>query len=256
VILHGDARRSLKTLPDASVHVCVTSPPYYWQRDYQHPDQIGLEPTVDAYVDALLEVFAEVQRVLVPTGTLWLNLGDTYNAYNGNRGPSQSISSRSDQHRPSAPRGLLDPTAKNKDLLGVPWRAALRLRDEQGWYLRAPVVWIRHRPERVRDRPRQGYEMIFQLVRSQRGVTYNQDVPGAGDAIWTLNGHTDHEHDAAYPVSLPRRCIAISSNVSDTVLDPFAGSGTTERAAHELERSFIGCDINYTNGHLNQEVLR
>lgn len=244
MILRGDARTVLQTLPEASAHMCVTSPPYYWQRDYQHPDQIGLEPSVDAYADALLEVFAEVQRILVPTGTLWLNLGDTYNAYNGNRGPSQSISSRSDRHRPSAPRGLLDQNAKNKDLLGVPWRVALRLRDEQGWYLRAPVAWVRHRPERVKDRPRQSYEMIFQLVRSQRGVIYNQGVPGASEAIWTLNGRSDHKYDAAYPISLPRRCIAISSRLGDTVLDPFAGGGATERAARELGRSFIGCDIN------------
>jgi DNA modification methylase len=75
-------------------------------------------------------------------------------------------------------------------------------------------------------------------------VTYNQDVPGADQAIWTLNGRADHEYNAAYPISLPRRCIAISSRPGDVVLDPFAGSGTTERAARELDRTFVGCDIN------------
>lgn len=238
----GDARQALAQAPCGVATACVTSPPYYWQRDYGHDAQIGLEATVDDYIDQLLIVFAEVARILKPTGTLWINLGDTYNAYNANRGPSRSLSARQDSHRPTAPRGLLDPTAKNKDLLGVPWRAALRLRDEQGWYLRAPVFWSRNRPERVRDRPRQGYEMIFQLTRSQRGVTYNS-IDGYETSIWTLNGRADPDHSAAYPLELPRRCIQISTNPGDVVVDPFAGSGTTQKASVDLGRRFIGCEL-------------
>jgi DNA modification methylase len=84
-ILHGDALTMLRTLPSGSVHCCVTSPPYYGLRSYLpagHPDkalEIGLGETVDAYVARLVEVFAECWRVLRPDGTLWLNLGDSYN---------------------------------------------------------------------------------------------------------------------------------------------------------------------------------
>ena len=77
-ILHGDCRDVLKTLPDASVHCCVTSPPYFGLRDYGMAEQIGLEQTPDAFVAELVAVFREVRRVLRDDGTLWLNLGDSY----------------------------------------------------------------------------------------------------------------------------------------------------------------------------------
>jgi site-specific DNA-methyltransferase (cytosine-N4-specific) len=152
--LAGDARVELARLKPRTVQVCVTSPPYYRLRDYGDSRQIGLESTVDEYVQQLRVVFRHVLRALTPTGTLWLNLGDTYNAYQGNRGRSRSISNRADEHRAHSPRGLIDRTAKNKDLLGVPWRVVLGL-TEDGWYRRSDVIWPRNRPERVKDRPRQ-----------------------------------------------------------------------------------------------------
>lgn len=77
-ILVGDNRQTLRSIPDASVHTCVTSPPYFGLRDYGMPDQIGLEPTPEAFVAELVAVFREVHRVLREDGTLWLNLGDSY----------------------------------------------------------------------------------------------------------------------------------------------------------------------------------
>jgi DNA modification methylase len=77
-IIQGDCIEGLRTLPDASVHCCVTSPPYWGLRDYGHDGQIGLEATPEAYVARMVEVFREVRRVLRDDGTLWLNLGDTY----------------------------------------------------------------------------------------------------------------------------------------------------------------------------------
>lgn len=82
-VIEGDAREQLRLLDAASVHACVTSPPYFGLRDYGHDEQIGLEQTPEEYVDALVAVFAEVRRVLRPDGTLWLNLGDSY-AEHGN----------------------------------------------------------------------------------------------------------------------------------------------------------------------------
>lgn len=82
----GDALTVLRTLPSAAARCVVTSPPYYMQRDYGVAGQIGVEEKPQAYVEALAAIFGEARRVLHPRGTLWLNLGDTYNAYNGNRG--------------------------------------------------------------------------------------------------------------------------------------------------------------------------
>ena len=77
----GEAREQLRLIPDESINCCVTSPPYWMLRDYQAgPREIGREPTIQAYIDSLLQVIDEVQRVLMPHGTFWLNIGDTYNA--------------------------------------------------------------------------------------------------------------------------------------------------------------------------------
>ena len=110
----GDALESLKTMPDKSVQMCVTSPPYYGLRDYGVEGQIGLEKTPDEYIARLVEVFHEVKRVLKDDGTLWVNMGDSY-AGNG--------------------RGQTKTGLKPKDLIGVPWMLAFALRDD-GWYLR------------------------------------------------------------------------------------------------------------------------
>jgi hypothetical protein len=97
-IIPGDCIAGLRTLPDASVHCCVTSPPYWGLRDYGHDGQIGLESTPEAYVARMVEVFREVRRVLRDDGTLWLNLGDSYCSQGGERkyGSSDGATGRGD----------------------------------------------------------------------------------------------------------------------------------------------------------------
>lgn len=143
VILQGDSLMVLKTLPSGSVHCCVTSPPYYALRDYGIEGQIGREDTPDEYIQRLVEVFREVRRVLRSDGTLWLNIADTY-CKNAKQG------------------------AKQKDMLGIPWRLALALRHD-GWYLRSDIIWEKANPmpESVSDRCSRSYEHIFQLSKSK-----------------------------------------------------------------------------------------
>ena len=91
-IIAGDCIEGLRTLPDASVHCCVTSPPYWGLRDYGHDGQIGLESTPEAYVARMVEVFREVRRVLRHDGTCWLNLGDSYAAQrSGTAMPAETL---------------------------------------------------------------------------------------------------------------------------------------------------------------------
>jgi DNA modification methylase len=99
-IIPGDCIEGMRTLPDASVHCCVTSPPYWLLRDYKHDGQIGLESTPEAYVARMVEVFREVRRVLRGDGCCWINLGDTYSS--------------------------------GKQLVGIPWRVAFALQAD-GW---------------------------------------------------------------------------------------------------------------------------
>ena len=181
-ILHGDCRQVLRDLPESSVHCCVTSPPYFGLRDYGVAGQIGLEETPAEYVASLLDVFREVHRVLHPSGTLWLNLGDSYagswgaqsrpNGGTGNLQGSSMLSARQIAAHPrSTHTGSLKntPGLKPKDMIGIPWLVATALRDD-GWYLRQAMPWIKRNgmPDSTRDRPGSTVEMIFLLAKSER----------------------------------------------------------------------------------------
>jgi DNA modification methylase len=171
-ILLGTCLAVLPTLPERSVNACVTSPPYWGLRDYGAAGQLGLEPTLDGYVENLVGVFRLVRRVLRDDGVLWLNLGDSYNAYNGGAGPSSSeFEGRRDAARPKLRRGhgLLCKALKPKDLVGVPWRVAFALQAD-GWFLRSDVVWAKPNPmpESVRDRPTRSHEYLFLMAKSER----------------------------------------------------------------------------------------
>ena len=137
----GDAREVLQTFADASIDFCMTSPPYWGQRQYAEAG-IGLEPDCRDYVDRLCGIFAEVRRVLKPAGSFWLNVGDAY---------------------------------VRKSLVGLPWRIALRLTDEQGWLLRNDVIWhkVKGGPDNSKDKLRNTYEHVFHFVKSPQ---YYYDV--------------------------------------------------------------------------------
>ena len=123
-ILNGDVIDCLRSLPDACVQCVVTSPPYWGLRDYGVEGQIGLEPTPEEYVEKMVEVFREVWRVLRDDGTLWLNLGDSYNGSWGAGGDYAPGGLKAGQ--PKYP-GRRISALKPKDLVGIPWRVAFAL---------------------------------------------------------------------------------------------------------------------------------
>jgi len=167
----GDALSILKNLPDQFVHCCVTSPPYWGLRDYGVDGQIGVEKTPEEYVAKMVEVFREVRRVLRADGTLWLNLGDSYNAYNGNRGTESRFAGDRARFEAMFPagHGLMCGDLKPKDLIGIPWMVAFALRSD-GWYLRQDIIWHKPNPmpESVKDRCTKAHEYIFLMSKSQR----------------------------------------------------------------------------------------
>ena len=137
-IYNSDCLEFMRGLPDDFVDCCVTSPPYFQLRDYGIEGQIGLEETLDLYIQKITDVFSEVRRILKPVGTLWLNLGDTYNAgRNGGHpgGKKQWKDSRHAKQSGANIHGL-----KPKDLAGIPWRIAFALQAD-GWYLRCDIIW-------------------------------------------------------------------------------------------------------------------
>ena len=178
-ILVGDARDRLRDLPDESVHCVITSPPYWGQRKYEDdPGMIGMEPTWEEHLEALMAVFAEVWRVLRPDGTAWVNYGD---GYWGGKGKSAQAwaGAHLDRdtlvkaHHHVASMGETRPTDgkhhlwKPKDLMMLPARLAIALQ-EAGWWLRSEVVWFKNnpKPESVADRPTCAHEKVFLLSKS------------------------------------------------------------------------------------------
>ncbi|GLZ37849.1 site-specific DNA-methyltransferase [Actinokineospora sp. NBRC 105648] len=163
-ILQGDARAL--PLADDSVDLVVTSPPYFGFRSYQdggrpYPGQLGAEASPHEYIESLLACTREMVRVLKPSGSLFLNLGDKYNGTSrGNRGARGSAT-------------LPTRAVPVKSLTGIPWRYALRCVDELGLILRAEIIWSKPRgmPESVRDRVRRSHETWFHFVLQPRYYT-------------------------------------------------------------------------------------
>jgi len=167
-IIQGNCIDKLKDLDDKSVQCVVTSPPYWGLRDYGESDQLGLEETPQEYVQSLVNIFREVKRVLRDDGTVWLNLGDSYNNQSTNRtgqkGYNDGRLNRNKRFSIGGVKGL-----KIKDLVGIPWRVAFALQDD-GWYLRQDIIWAKPNPmpESVKDRCTKSHEYIFLLTKNPK----------------------------------------------------------------------------------------
>lgn len=246
----GDAREILTTIASGSVQACVTSPPYWCLRDYKDPRQIGLERTVEEYVDALCAVFSQVARILREDGTFWLNLGDTFNNYLGGQGDSRGSSGYADGYRPRFPsgHGLLVPTLPRKCLVGVPQRILARL-VSAGWIHRATIVWLKtssNRGERCRDRPSRRHEEIFLLSRSPDYIADFHRLPKEfRQSVWALPaGRGGSQHPAPFPKELVRLVLEAATDPGDLVMDPFAGRGTVGEVAKSMGRRSLLVEIN------------
>ncbi len=260
-IIQGDALEQLSAMPRDHVDLIVTSPPYFQQRDYGPARQIGREPTSEAYVRRLVEVFGTARNVVKDSGSLWLVLGDKYVEH---------------------------------QLQGLPWRVALALQ-ATGWILRSDVIWHKPNamPSSVRNRPTTDHEYVFFFSKSKeyfydadairephvtfspeskmrggrnhfgiRGSTPEQGKNGGQknlhDGRWDQAFHPlgrnkrtvwsiplskfRGAHFAVFPEALVETCIAAACPPNGLVLDPFCGSGTVPAVAQRLGRSFLGID--------------
>ena len=278
---HGDALQVLRTLPEDSVDCIVTSPPYYGLRDYGESGQYGTEVSPTEYVDTMRAVFAEARRVLAANGTLWLNLGDSY-ANDAKWGGSSGGKHVEHLHgQTGIGRGKRTTSLPPKSLIGIPWRVALALQDDE-WTLRADVIWRKENamPESVGDRPAKTHEHVFLFARAPRywfdldairephapatiaaatrarkpyhapGQKPNVKTRGMAPAganpgdVWTFPTQPfPGAHFAVMPLALAERCILAGCRPGGTVLDPFCGSGTTGMAALKHGRRFVGIDL-------------
>lgn len=181
----GDARNT--GLPDDSVDLIVTSPPYWNKRDYGHSDQIGMEPTPHGYVEAILECLEEWKRVLRPHGSIFLNVGDTYH---------------------------------NKSLLGIPGRIEWDAVNSGSWLVRNRIIWAKESgmPDPVKNRLANRHEYVIHLTHKP---DYYYDLVGYAEAVgnganpgdvWTINPERNMgRHLAPFPRALVRRAIMLAA---------------------------------------------
>ncbi len=224
-IIVGDAFDVLRTLPDGMAQCCVTSPPYFGLRDYGVDGQIGLEETPDAFVARLVEVFSEVRRVLHDTGTLWLNIGDTYagswGAQSKRLTPQQQGWKNGIENMPKLARrmgSVRSAGVKPKDLFGIPWLLAFALRAD-GWWLRSDIIWHKPNPmpESITDRPTSSHEHVFLL--SKRAAYFYDAAAIKEDAIHAgrvVEYNATHKNSAAATDPKMRTRISKTTEVGES----------------------------------------
>jgi DNA modification methylase len=246
----GDALSVLKKLPDEGFDCAITSPPYYWLRDYAVEGQIGHEETVAEYVKVMADVMDEVHRLLKNQGLLFLNIGDTY--YSG-KGKSHGVDPKSTKRRFGLravdKSGGVGIGIRPKSMIGIPWRVAMEMAKRK-WVLRSAIIWHRKHAltEAVMDRPRRSYENIFMFAKD-RHYFFNRaalrDIIVEED-VWTIPARpkaTNGIDTAPFPDELVERCLEMGCPAVGKVLDCFAGSGTTVRVAVASGRSATGIDL-------------
>ena len=204
MIVQGDALTELQKIDAESVDCCVTSPPYFKLRDYGVEGQIGLEETVEEYIEKLVAVFREVRRVLKKDGTLWVNIADSYA---GSGKGAANYPENAAKYKQGTNKGLLgsgiDRTdaegCKPKDLIGIPFLLAFALRAD-GWYWRQVDIWNKPNcmPESVKDRCTNSHEYILMFSKSARYyfdyqaieepcVGFNNDQPAGSKGTFRPN---------------------------------------------------------------------
>ena len=251
----ADCATALRQLPSDCLDVVVTSPPYWGQRGGAG---LGGEPDPRDYVRNLVAVLAEAMRCLKPTGTLWLNIGDSYNtpinwreddhAYSslGKDGtgldPSNSAYTKNRGRR----RAFISSEAKwlqYGNLLAIPNRVVIGLTD-MGFLFRGEVIWEKSRPlpEGICRRPHRKHEGIYVLAKTERhAFRVKPPVPSVWKLVQTPN---KTPHCSTFPLDLPMQCISAAAvEGHGVVLDPFMGSGTSGRAARLSGHEFLGFEL-------------
>lgn len=253
-IICGDALTVLRTLPDQICRCCITSPPYFNLRDYGVPGQIGLEPTMQEYIARLVEVFAEVKRVLTDDGTLWVNIADSYRQ-NFRWGNKEKASNKQMSNRGTV--AFMDKSKKMnlpaKNLMGIPWRLAFALQDD-GWILRQDIIWSKSNcmPESVRDRCTKSHEYIFLFAKRQR---YYFDAAAASEPAVGFNNEPIAGSNGAFGNKQSRRRKGNSKTFRGgkyIAQNTFENSKELERASHGNTNNETGCAASVAFGICQQ----
>ena len=284
VVLLGDAAIQLRTLEPESIHTCVTSPPYYNLRDYEAPGQIGMEETPEAFINKLLGIFREVRRVLRQDGTLLVNIGDSYATRSGAQPPTNTRNSvgHTAKRPPSGykykdligipwmlafalradgwylrqdiiwnktncmPEAVKDRCTKSHEYIFL-------LSKSERYYFDAAAI---REPSGSKGNAKtfrgggaytngQAFVNHAAATRESHGNAKNESGTRNMHDVWNVaTAQFKGAHYATFPPKLIEPCILAGCPIGGTVLDPFAGSGTTGAVAKTLRRDFVGIEIN------------
>ena len=284
LMLQGSALEVLQGFDDEFFDCIITSPPYWGLRDYGVDGQLGLEKTFQEYVEKLVAIFTECKRVLKPSGTCWVNLGDTYGGSGNASGHTETTKNlgytTSDM---GASHGNQKSTrGMEKCLLQIPSRFAIAMSDA-GWILRNEIIWYKRNamPSSAKDRFTVDFEKLFFFTKNKKywfeqqreGDNYYKTVakvgtkrfggstsPGADtireDRVIETTGRNKRTvwdiptkpfkgaHFAVFPTTLVEPMLSAGCPFDGWVCDPFAGSGTAGVVCKEQDKNFIGIELN------------
>jgi len=270
---------TLSRMSDESIDCVITSPPYWQLRDYGYEGQWGLEPTFELYLENLWSMMDEIFRVLKKTGTVWINLGDTYGTQSGNM--KNPVKSKESEH--TRYQKVNQPKSINKSLLLIPHRFAIGCID-RGWLVRNDIVWAKRNamPEPVTDRFSKKHEYFFLMaksekyffdidairdknitksnIRNKRKENYGAELkigegvrewnnengknPGDVADFWDIpTKGSSEKHYASYNDALLRKPVLAGCPIGGIIYDPFMGTGTTAKMCIRTNRNFIGSEM-------------
>ena len=235
--------RNLSFLPNNSVHLIITSPPYWDRKDYEHHDQIGFGQTYNNYLDSLKLIISELYRALIPGRKMCINIGDLYQS-SKEHGRYKVISISSDIIKISESLGF--------DYYGsIIWQKICKTKPSggvhgcfMGSYPYPPngIITLDYEFIQIFKKPGPSPK-ISKEIRCQSKLTKKEwEIFFTGH--WRIPGDKYKEHPATFPIIIPKRLIMMYSFVGETILDPFLGSGTTTLAARILNRNSVGCELN------------
>lgn len=263
-----DALSGFRAMPSDCLDVIVTSPPYWGQRGNAG---LGLEADPREYVRNLVLILSEGMRCLKPSGTLWLNVGDSYNTpinwrekdhkYSslGADGDGLPETNSAYTKKRGRRRAFIEKDTgwlKYGNLLAVPYRIVLGMSDA-GFLFRGEVVWVKSRPlpEGLCRRPHRRHEGIYIFAKTeQHSFRVKPPVGSVWELVQTPNMTS---HCSTFPLELPTKCIEAAGFTGDgTICDPFFGSGTTGRASLALGHHYVGFEIDAATCRIAEQYVR
>ena len=253
-ILAGDILEKIREIPDESIDLVITSPPYWGQRDYGMEGQIGLEFDFHDYLKTMQVIMAEMKRVVKNTGTVWINMSDSYSGSGKGAGgdPAKCKESFTFAKKPK----IYDPLPP-KCRYGIPERFYIQCIDN-GWVARNYIIWLKGnaKPHPVKDRFNLNWEPVFFFAKNPhhyfdldpvrepcKSPSSNPKGKNPGAVFHINTVPLPEAHHATFPPELPMRIIKCACPDGGMILDPFMGSGSTALAAERLGRRWCGIEL-------------